>query len=65
MHSTQFHNFFMVLNQKNLFLPTTRLKLRIVLNYIIDNNSHSFRAVFYELFKMAKHGKSSRPCLSV
>ncbi|TXZ60067.1 hypothetical protein FXE23_15030 [Vibrio cholerae] len=65
MHSTQFHNFFMVLNQKNLFQPTTRLKLRIVLNYIVDNNSHSLRAVFYELFKMAKHGKSSRPCLSV
>ncbi|MBW3687558.1 hypothetical protein EJE22_06835 [Vibrio cholerae] len=65
MHSTQFHNFFMVLNQKNLFLPTTRLKLRIVLNYIVDNNSHSLRAVFYELTKMAKHGKSSRPCLSV
>ncbi|QEO45855.1 hypothetical protein F0315_11375 [Vibrio cholerae] len=65
MHSTQFHNFFMVLNQKNLFLPTTLLKLRIVLNYIIDNNSHSLRAVFYELFKMVKHGKSSRPCLSV
>ncbi|EGR2463652.1 hypothetical protein DYC54_10575 [Vibrio cholerae] len=65
MHSTQFHNFFMVLNQKNLFLPTTHLKLRRVLNYIVDNNSHSLRAVFYELFKMAKHGKSSRPCLSV
>ncbi|RBM31200.1 hypothetical protein DLR63_07635 [Vibrio tarriae] len=65
MHSTQFHNFFMVLNQKNLFLPTTLLKLRIVLNYIVDNNSHSLHAVFYELFKMAKHGKSSRPCLSV
>ncbi|TXY30120.1 hypothetical protein FXE87_02760 [Vibrio mimicus] len=65
MHSTQFNIFFMVLNQKNLFLPITRLQMRTNLNYIIDNSSHLCIRYFYELDKMAFTRKTSRHRVAV